>query len=100
MNLIAAAPALDGAIDTPPPEGSLLPDTYFYVLGYPRQELLDRMHHAMERALAEAWAGRAANLPLASPAEAVTLASIVEKETAKPEPKKAEKPARTTARTC
>ena len=83
--LIDAAPALDGAIDAEPPEGTLLPDTYFYVMGNTRQELLTRMHRAMEKALAEAWANRAPNLPLASPAEAVTLASIVEKETAKPD---------------
>jgi UPF0755 protein len=83
--LIDAAPALDGTIDAEPPEGTLLPDTYFYVMGNTRQELLQRMHRAMEKALGELWAKRAANLPLASPAEAVTLASIIEKETGKPE---------------
>jgi len=82
--LIDAAPALDGTIEAEPPEGTLLPDTYFYVMGNTRRELLTRMHRAMEKALTEAWAKRAPNLPLASPAEAVTLASIVEKETAKP----------------
>jgi len=82
--LIDAAPALDGTIDAEPPEGTLLPDTYFYVMGNTRQELQQRMHRAMEKALSEAWAKRAPNLPLASPAEAVTLASIIEKETAKP----------------
>ena len=83
--LLDAAPALDGAIEAEPPEGSLLPDTYFYVMGNTRQELLERMHRAMTKALAESWAKRAPNLPLASPAEAVTLASIIEKETAKAE---------------
>jgi UPF0755 protein len=83
--LIDAAPALDGTIDAEPPEGTLLPDTYFYVMGNTRQELLQRMHRAMEKALSELWAKRAPNLPLASPAEAVTLASIIEKETAKPD---------------
>ena len=83
--LIDAAPALDGTIDAEPPEGTLLPDTYFYVMGNTRQELQQRMHRAMEKALGEAWAKRAPNLPLASPAEAVTLASIIEKETAKPD---------------
>lgn len=83
--LVDAAPALEGAIDAEPPEGTLLPDTYFYVLGNMRVELLNRMHRAMERVLAETWAQRAPNLPLASPAAALTLASIVEKETAKPE---------------
>lgn len=82
--LIDAAPALDGVIDAEPVEGTLLPNTYFYVMGDTRQELLTRMHRAMEKALATEWAARAPNLPLASPAEAVALASIVEKETAKP----------------
>jgi UPF0755 protein len=81
--LIDAAPALEGTIEAEPPEGTLLPDTYFYVLGNTRAELLSRMHRAMERAVAEAWAQRAPNLPLPSPAAAVTLASIVEKETAR-----------------
>jgi peptidoglycan lytic transglycosylase G len=81
--LIDAAPSLEGTIEAEPPEGTLLPDTYFYVMGNTRQELLTRMHRAMEKALAETWANRAPSLPLASPAEAVTLASIVEKETAK-----------------
>jgi len=83
--LIDAAPALEGTIEAEPLEGTLLPDTYFYVLGNTRTELLSRMHHAMERALADAWTHRAPNLPLPSPAAAVTLASIVEKETARPE---------------
>jgi UPF0755 protein len=74
--------ALEGKVDHVPPEGSLLPDTYFYVLGDRRQEILARMHRAMDRALAAAWKDRSANLPLATPEAAVTLASIVEKETA------------------
>jgi UPF0755 protein len=82
--LIDAAPALSGTIDAEPTEGTLLPDTYFYVLGSTRQELLNRMRRAMDRALAEAWASRAPDLPLESPAQALTLASIVEKETARP----------------
>jgi UPF0755 protein len=83
--LVDAAPALDGTVEAEPLEGTLLPDTYFYVLGNTRTELLNRMHRAMERALRDAWTQRAPNLPLPSPAAAVTLASIVEKETARPE---------------
>jgi UPF0755 protein len=83
--LIDAAPALDGTIDPPPEDGSLLPDTYFYVLGTKREELVARMTHAMDHALAQAWQHRAPDLPLASPREALILASIVEKETAAPD---------------
>jgi UPF0755 protein len=83
--LLKEEPALDGSIDELPPEGSLLPDTYFFVLGDKRPDLLARMRHPMERAVAQAWAERSPDLPLASPQEAVTLASIVEKETAREE---------------
>ena len=82
--LLQAAPALDGTIAVVPPEGSLLPDTYFYVLGTPRPELIARMSRDMEHALQEAWQHRVPGLPLASPQEALILASIVEKETAVP----------------
>jgi UPF0755 protein len=69
--------------DEPPPEGSLLPETYLYVLGDRRQDVLARMHRAMERNLAALWATRSADLPLESPEQAVIVASIVEKETAR-----------------
>jgi peptidoglycan lytic transglycosylase G len=81
--LLRQQPALDGPIDHIPPEGSLLPDTYFYVLDTPREEVLARMHRAMARAIAAAWQDRSPGLPLATPEEAVALASIVEKETAR-----------------
>jgi UPF0755 protein len=80
--LIAGAPALDGSLAAPPAEGSLLPDTYFYVRGTSRAELVERMQRAMTRALADAWRKRRPDLPLDSPEEALTLASIIEKETA------------------
>ncbi len=82
---LQALPNLEGDIEQVPREGHLLPDTYFYVLGDKRQELLSRMRHAMDKALAAAWAERSPDLPLASPEEALTLASIVEKETGKEE---------------
>jgi UPF0755 protein len=83
--LLATAPALDGTLAAPPAEGSLLPDTYFYVRDTNRAELVERMQRAMQRALADAWRKRRPDLPLDSPEEALILASIVEKETAIPD---------------
>jgi UPF0755 protein len=66
-------------------EGDVLPETYAFEWGETRAALLRRADAAMERALAEAWAARAPDLPLASPREALVLASIVERETGRPE---------------
>lgn len=63
-------------------EGTLLPETYGYERGESRSALIRRMAVAHEQVVADLWAGRAADLPLDSPSEAVVLASIVEKETA------------------
>ncbi len=72
---------LDGEITDIPPEGALLPDTYRFSKGMQRQELIDRMRSEQERFLAAVWEKRQADLPVASPQEALILASIVEKET-------------------
>ena len=81
--LITEQTALEGALEQVPPEGSLLPDTYFFVLGDRRGELVARMRHSMSRALAALWAQRDPDLPIGTAEEALTLASIVEKETAR-----------------
>jgi peptidoglycan lytic transglycosylase G len=83
--LVRDAPALDGEAGAPPPEGELLPDTYLYSYGEKRQELIERMRHAMAHTLAQLWAERRKDLPLSSPKDAVILASIIEKETAREE---------------
>jgi UPF0755 protein len=64
------------------PEGRFLPETYLYVRGDSDLDVLTRAYEAMARALAAAWADRAADLPLTTPDQALILASIVEKETA------------------
>lgn len=64
------------------PEGRFLPETYMYQRGDSDLDVLKRAHKAMERALAQAWAGREKDLPLHSPEQALALASIIEKETA------------------
>ena len=65
------------------PEGRFLPETYAYVKGDSESSILRRAHGAMDKLLDGAWPGRAKDLPLASPYEALILASIVEKETAR-----------------
>lgn len=78
---LKAEPNLEGEIGQIPPEGSLLPDTFKFSRGMPRQELVDRMRTEQQRLLATLWEKRQKNLPFETPAQAMTLASIVEKET-------------------
>ncbi len=68
-----------------PPEGAVLPETYQIRRGEPRSAVLGRMTAARDRTLQELWSDRAPNLPYRTAEEAVVLASIVEKETAKSE---------------
>lgn len=81
VQLLEAQEALSGEIADLPPEGRLLPETYSFERGDSRQSLLDRMRKAMDAALADLWPGRAPGLPIATPEEALVLASIVERET-------------------
>ncbi|MEM7546694.1 MAG: endolytic transglycosylase MltG [Pseudomonadota bacterium] len=82
VELLKANELLTGDIEEVPAEGSLAPDTYFVGRGTDRNLILRRMAEAQARILEEAWAARDADTPLASPAEVLTLASIIEKETA------------------
>ena len=81
--LVRAAPALVGDPGPPPPEGRLLPDTYFYEYGQRREEIVERLERAMKKALNKAWAERRPDLPLTMPQELLVLASLVEKEAAR-----------------
>jgi UPF0755 protein len=75
---------LEGPLpETLPPEGSLMPDTYPFQRGTTRAEVIERMKIAQETFLAQIWEKRVADLPISTPQELVTLASIVEKETGK-----------------
>lgn len=73
-------PVLTGFAETPP-EGGILPDTYQVHRGQARSEVVAEMRAARDKLLAELWAARQPGLPISTPEEAVTLASIVEKET-------------------
>lgn len=81
VELLSDAEGLAGEVVAPPVEGALLPETYNYAWGDSRSDLVRRMSQAMGATLDELWAARDPAVPLASPREAVILASIVEKET-------------------
>ena len=66
-----------------PPEGRFFPDTYTYSKGSSDVKVLQRALRAMDKRLADAWAKRAPQSILKTPQDALTLASIVEKETGK-----------------
>jgi UPF0755 protein len=74
-----------GSVREVPREGTLLPETYKFPRGTTREQVIQRMQQAQKRALAEIWERRSTDIPLKSPDQLVTLASIVEKETGKPD---------------
>jgi len=72
-----------GDVKEVPREGSILPETYEFERGVPRGKVLAVMEQAQSKAVDDIWKKRATDLPIRSPGELVTLASIVEKETGK-----------------
>lgn len=78
---IMANDRLSGSISIPA-EGSVLPDSYAFDKNEPRDDVLKRMQDAMTETMAELWPERSADTVVKTPLEALTLASIVEKETA------------------
>lgn len=82
--LLDHADGLDGE-PVVPREGQMLPQTYAYERGASRASVAQRATAAMDRALAQAWANRSPGLLLADPQQLLTLASIVERETSRPD---------------
>ena len=70
-----------GSVREIPREGTLLPETYKFPRGTTREQVIQRMQAAQKRLVAEIWDHRSPDVPLRSPEQLVTLASIVEKET-------------------
>jgi UPF0755 protein len=99
LALLARHPALKAEVSSKPPaeimaflgaagqspEGRFFPDTYFVTRGTSDLEVLQRAYGKMRTVLEQEWRARSEPLPLGSPDEALVLASIVEKETARPE---------------
>ena len=71
----------DLALDATSPEGLFFPATYHYDDGTRDLDILARAARRLADVLAEAWRARAADLPYATPYEALIMASIIEKET-------------------
>jgi UPF0755 protein len=82
---VVADPVLVGDAGPVPAEGTLLPETYLFIRGTTRAGILGRMRAAQQKLLARLWPVRAAGLPYTTEQAALTVASIVEKETALPE---------------
>jgi peptidoglycan lytic transglycosylase G len=72
-----------GSVREMPREGTLLPETYKFPRGTTRDQVIARMQQAQKRVLAEIWERRNPDIPVKTPEQLVTLASIVEKETGK-----------------
>jgi UPF0755 protein len=77
--------ALTGQIKEIPREGTLLPETYRFTRGMTREQIIQRMQQAHRRVLQDVWERRMPDLPIKTPEQLVTLASIVEKETGRPD---------------
>jgi UPF0755 protein len=74
-----------GSVREMPREGTLLPETYKFPRGTTRDQVVQRMQQTQKRVLAEIWERRNPEVPVKTPEQLVTLASIVEKETGKPD---------------
>src|SRR5689334_14079348 len=76
---------LTGSVREVPREGTLFPETYKFPRGTPREQVIQRMQQTQKRVVQEIWERRSADLPVKTPDQLVTLASIVEKETGRPD---------------
>jgi UPF0755 protein len=76
---------LTGTIKAVPREGTLLPESYRFPRGTTRELAIQRMQQAQRRLVQETWERRMPDLPLKTPEQLVVLASIIEKETSRPE---------------
>jgi UPF0755 protein len=79
---------LSGPVKVMPKEGTLLPDTYLFIRGTTREQIIDRMQQAQQRALREVWQHRSSDLVIQTPEQLVVLASIIEKETGRADERK------------
>ena len=72
---------LKGNLENIPDEGSIAPESYDFMSGETREVLVKKMQKRQASILQDAWSARQPNLPITKKAEALILASIIEKET-------------------
>jgi UPF0755 protein len=85
LDRLAKTEGLFGAITIHPADGELLPETYHFSYGDQRNEMVRRMQTAMRDTLADLWKRRPQDSSYETVKSLVTMASIVEKETARPD---------------
>ncbi len=83
-DILLETAGLFGELPEPPANGTLLPETYVFGYGVPRKVIADRMRESMQKTIDDLWEYRADDLPYKTKAEALVMASIVEKETSVP----------------
>lgn len=86
MTAVNAIEMLDDALPHPPVEGTLFPETYNYIRGEKKQDVIARMQSAMDMHIERLWRLKTTdNEFIKTPQDLLTMASIVEKEAGKPE---------------
>ena len=85
VELLKKQEQLTGDVIDIPAEGSLLPETYKFAPGSERKDLIERMKTEFTQRVEKLWQTKAANLPFTTLNEAITMASLVEKETGRPD---------------
>lgn len=81
FEIIDNSAGLIGQIPEKIPEGSLLPETYFYSYNDTKSGTVRRMQDAMRKTIDDLWETRDRSIPVQNKKQAIILASIVEKET-------------------
>lgn len=81
LKIINRSSGLIGEMPASIPEGSLLPETYFYSYNDTKKATVKRMQNAMQKVVDDLWEKRDPTIPIKNKTEAIILASIVEKET-------------------
>ena len=84
INSLSETLAVELSLDTATVEGWIFPDTYFFQYGASDQQLIRRAVWLQKKTLLEIWESRSPDSKLLRPADALNLASIIEKETQHP----------------